>query len=57
MAFETILYEPQDGWARLTLDRPDKINAFDTAMHDELQAALDRVEADGLRALVLTGAG
>ncbi|MFW5834797.1 MAG: 2-(1,2-epoxy-1,2-dihydrophenyl)acetyl-CoA isomerase PaaG [Pseudomonadota bacterium] len=57
MPFETILYEPQDGWARLTLDRPDKINAFDTAMHDELQAALDRVEADGLRALVLTGAG
>jgi 2-(1,2-epoxy-1,2-dihydrophenyl)acetyl-CoA isomerase len=57
LAFETIRYENRDGWVRVTLDRPDKLNAFDGAMHEELAAALEQVRRDGARALVLGGAG
>src|SRR5690606_11934009 len=42
----------------LTLNRPDKLNAFTEAMHGELARALGRIEADpGIRAVLLTGAG
>jgi 2-(1,2-epoxy-1,2-dihydrophenyl)acetyl-CoA isomerase len=41
----------------ITLHRPDKLNSFTRAMHAELAAALDEIEASGTRALVLTGAG
>jgi 2-(1,2-epoxy-1,2-dihydrophenyl)acetyl-CoA isomerase len=54
----TILLEIADGVATITLHRPDKLNAFNEAMHGELARALDRVEADdAVRALLLTGAG
>ena len=43
--------------ATVTLNRPDKLNSFTRAMHQELSAALDEVEAAGARALILTGAG
>lgn len=43
--------------ATITLDRPDKLNSFTRAMHEELAAAIGEVEASGARALVLTGAG
>ncbi|MHB9840217.1 2-(1,2-epoxy-1,2-dihydrophenyl)acetyl-CoA isomerase PaaG [Paraburkholderia terrae] len=43
--------------ATVTLNRPDKLNSFTRAMHQELRAALDEVEAAGARALILTGAG
>ncbi len=60
--FETIAFALDGGIARITLDRPDKLNAFSKAMFDELQLALDRVdvsaaEGGGARVLVLTGAG
>lgn len=45
------------GLFRLTLNRPDRLNAFTLTMHAELQAALDQAEAEGARALLLTGAG
>lgn len=46
------------GVARLTLNRPDKLNSFTGAMHAELRDALDRVQADkAARVLVLSGAG
>ena len=57
MAFETIRYEVRDGWVRVTLNRPDKLNAFNATMHDELAAALDQVRRDEARALLLTGEG
>lgn len=57
MAFETIRYESRDGWVRLSLNRPDKLNAFDAAMHAELATALDQVRRDAARALLLTGEG
>ena len=43
--------------ATIALNRPDKLNSFTRAMHQELSAALDEVEASTARALVLTGAG
>jgi 2-(1,2-epoxy-1,2-dihydrophenyl)acetyl-CoA isomerase len=56
--FETIKFEVIDGIARLTLDRPDRLNSFTTQMHGEVAAALDQVESDAqVRTLVLTGSG
>lgn len=56
-----VLYTVDDGIARLTLNRPDKLNAFSNAMFVDIRAAMDRVEvavADGeVRMLVVTGAG
>ncbi|MEN9476980.1 MAG: hypothetical protein RLZZ298_200 [Pseudomonadota bacterium] len=58
MKFENILFEVVDGIARLTLNRPDKLNSFTGAMHAELRTALDHVQNDkNVRVLVLTGAG
>jgi 2-(1,2-epoxy-1,2-dihydrophenyl)acetyl-CoA isomerase len=57
MAYETILYALDGGVASLTLNRPDKLNAFNVAMHDEVADALDRAEQDKARVLLLTGAG
>jgi 2-(1,2-epoxy-1,2-dihydrophenyl)acetyl-CoA isomerase len=46
------------GVARLTLNRPDKLNSFTRAMHASLREALQRIESDPqVRAVVLTGAG
>lgn len=58
MAFQTILFEIQNAIARLTLNRPEKLNSFNVEMHEEVRAAVDQVEKDaGVRVLVLTGAG
>ena len=47
-----------DGVAVLTLNRPERLNAFNEAMHEALRAALADAEADrSCRALILTGAG
>jgi 2-(1,2-epoxy-1,2-dihydrophenyl)acetyl-CoA isomerase len=58
MTYESILYESTGGIARITLNRPDRLNSFTSAMHAELRDALAQVKADaGVRALLLTGAG
>lgn len=58
MAYETILFARADNVATLTLNRPDRLNAFTAKMHEEVRAALREVaEDDGVRALVITGAG
>ncbi|MBS0393212.1 MAG: 2-(1,2-epoxy-1,2-dihydrophenyl)acetyl-CoA isomerase [Proteobacteria bacterium] len=57
MSYESIQFSVADGIARLTLNRPDKLNSFTTAMHAEVRDALGRVTAEGARVLVLTGAG
>lgn len=58
MNFDNIKFEVQDGIARLTLNRPDKLNSFTDDMHAELRVALDSIQADmSVRVLVLTGAG
>jgi 2-(1,2-epoxy-1,2-dihydrophenyl)acetyl-CoA isomerase len=56
-AYETILLSLEGGIARLTLNRPDKLNSFNVRMHEEVQHALQRVRDEGARVLVLCGAG
>ncbi len=53
--FETILLTRTGGVARITLNRPDRLNSFTKAMHAELAVALD--SAADARVIVLTGAG
>jgi 2-(1,2-epoxy-1,2-dihydrophenyl)acetyl-CoA isomerase len=58
VAEEPVLVEARGNWRILTLNRPDRLNAFDETMHERLMAALEAAEADaGCRALLLTGAG
>jgi 2-(1,2-epoxy-1,2-dihydrophenyl)acetyl-CoA isomerase len=58
MNYENIRFEVDNGIARLTLHRPDKLNSFTEDMHAELRDALDQVQSDkSARVLVLTGAG
>ena len=53
-----IALRSDDGIHRITLNRPDRLNSFNDAMHAELREALSLVDADnGARVLVLTGAG
>ena len=58
MAYEQILYEIKDHILTLTLNRPDRLNAFTPQMRKELIDALDRADADdNIRAIIVTGAG
>lgn len=58
MAFETIKFVVENGVAWITLNRPERLNAINTQMFADLNAALDTVEADDdIRCLVLTGEG
>ena len=57
MTYQDIQFELAGGIARLTLNRPDKLNSFTANMHGEVAHALTRVETEGARVLVLTGAG
>ncbi len=55
---ETVRVERRDGWRLVTLNRPDKINAFNEAMHRALASALVEAENDpDCRAILLAGAG
>ncbi|MEC4723482.1 2-(1,2-epoxy-1,2-dihydrophenyl)acetyl-CoA isomerase PaaG [Noviherbaspirillum sp. CPCC 100848] len=58
MDYQNIKFEVDAGIARLTLNRPDKLNSFTAAMHMEVREAIEKVKADAsVRVLVLTGAG
>lgn len=58
MSYETIKYETTDGILTVTLNRPDKLNAFTGKMLSELLDAMDRADRDDdVRAVVFTGAG
>jgi 2-(1,2-epoxy-1,2-dihydrophenyl)acetyl-CoA isomerase len=57
MDFETIQLEIAEGAARLTLNRPDRLNSFTVQMHNEVSRALESVSKSDARVLVLTGAG
>ena len=58
MTYDNILFTLADGIARLTLNRPERLNSFTDAMHAEVRDALGRLAADpGTRVLVVTGAG
>lgn len=58
MTYSQIAYEVADRVATITLDRPDRLNAFTVTMQRELCAALDEIDADpDVRAVVVTGRG
>jgi enoyl-CoA hydratase/carnithine racemase len=58
MTYEQIGYDVEDGILTLTLNRPDKLNAFTVTMLREMVDALDRADADdAVRAIIVTGAG
>ncbi|MBY6261851.1 2-(1,2-epoxy-1,2-dihydrophenyl)acetyl-CoA isomerase [Azospirillum sp. 412522] len=57
-AERTILLDIADGVATITLNRPDRLNSFTAAMHEELREAIAEVRDDkSVRCLLLTGAG
>ena len=58
MTYDEIRYEVSDRVATITLNRPDRLNAFTRKMMDELIDAFDQIDADDeVRAVVVTGEG
>ena len=58
MDYGTILYDTADGIATVTLNRPERLNAWTRTMQREVHDAMHRAAADGqVRAIILTGAG
>ena len=58
MEFQDILYEVSEGIATITLNRPDKLNAFTGRMMHEIISALDITDADDdVKVVIFTGAG
>ena len=57
MTYQNILFSLAGGIARITLNRPEKLNAFNSAMHRDLRDALVRTRAGKARVLLLSGAG
>ena len=56
--YSEIIYQVEDGIATITLNRPEKLNAFTYVMMTELIDAFDQVDADDdVRAVIVTGAG
>jgi 2-(1,2-epoxy-1,2-dihydrophenyl)acetyl-CoA isomerase len=53
--YETILFDVSGPIARITLNRPDRLNSFTSAMHEELKDALGQL--GDARVVILTGAG
>jgi len=58
MSYNTIIYDVQDRILTITLNRPERLNAFNREMLSELLDAFDRADADDeVRAIIVTGAG
>lgn len=57
MSYEHILFSTGEGVARLTFNRPERLNSFTNAMHAEVRDALGRVRGGDSRVLVISGAG
>lgn len=58
MEYSTIKFTEQDGYATLTLNRPDSLNSFNQTMHTEVRHALKKVrESTQIRSLLITASG
>jgi 2-(1,2-epoxy-1,2-dihydrophenyl)acetyl-CoA isomerase len=57
MPYATIILNIDDGVAKLTLNRPDKLNAFSNEMHSELKSIMPTLESDDVRCVLVTGNG
>ena len=58
MSYKYIKYEVEERVLTITLNRPERLNAFLKAMREEIILALDRAEEDDeIRAIIVTGAG
>ena len=58
MAYQAILYDVEDGVATITLNKPERLNAFDDEMLTEWADAIHRADQDqGVRVVIITGAG
>ena len=58
MSYKEILYDVADGVLTITMNRPEKLNAFTGTMMTEMIDAFDRSDADdSIRAVIVTGAG
>ena len=58
MTFQNLLFETTDGIARITVNRPDKLNALNDAVIADLGGAIDQVDRDpNIKGVILTGAG
>ncbi|MFN8358794.1 MAG: enoyl-CoA hydratase-related protein [Candidatus Kapaibacterium sp.] len=58
MTFQTLLLEKKSGYAVLTLNRPDKLNALNAQMFQDLDAAIEILRTDrDIRAIIITGSG
>src|ERR1700687_5020264 len=58
MSYESIRFECSRGIARLTLNRPERLNSFNIQMHEEVRTALEEGKQDtACRVLILTGTG
>ncbi|RZT98149.1 2-(1,2-epoxy-1,2-dihydrophenyl)acetyl-CoA isomerase PaaG [Rivibacter subsaxonicus] len=57
MAYANLIVDTREGIARITLNRPDRLNSFNDAMHAELRDALGAAEDPAVRVVVIGGAG
>jgi 2-(1,2-epoxy-1,2-dihydrophenyl)acetyl-CoA isomerase len=57
VSYQHIIFGLEGGIARLTLNRPECLNSFNTAMHGEVRAALSQLSGSAARVLIITGAG
>ena len=57
VSYQNLLFDLSAGIARLTFNRPERLNSFNTAMHAEVRAALASLEGADARVLVVSGAG
>jgi len=58
MDYEAIIYEVEDNILTITLNRPERLNAFNGQMSSEVHNALDRADADdNVKAIIFTGSG
>jgi enoyl-CoA hydratase/carnithine racemase len=58
MTYEQVLYAVRDGVATVTLNRPDRLNAWTGRMHHEVKSAMrEAADDDAVRVIILTGAG